>query len=261
MTALLGDLSRAHELHEQARGAADRLGLDSYLRWQRAEHAFHCHWQGRWDEAFATADEFIQEIESGQAHYMEGACRDIRGAIRLARGDTEAALEDARRATDAARAGLDPQALNPALAFEARTRLVVGDREAANGLADELLDAWRVGGVSPPHESVDGAWTFSELDRSVQFVEALDRARGQTPWHEAARFIAAGELAAAADRYAEIGSVPDEAYARLRAAGELVRTGRRGDADRQLRLALPVFGRLGATAWMAEAEALLAESA
>ncbi len=261
MTAVLGDLRRAGELHERSRRAADRVGLDSYIRWQRAEHVFHCHWEGRWDEAIATAEEFIHEIEAGQAHYMEGACRSIRGTIQLARGDAEAALADARRATDSARGADDPQALNPTLAFEARARLASGDREGANALANELLEAWRSGGVRPPHESVDGAWTLRELGRSAELVDALERARAQTPWHEAARRLGVGELVAAADSYAEIGSVPDEAYARLRAAEELVQSGRRAEADAQLRLALPVFAGLGAAGWAAEGEALLAESA
>jgi hypothetical protein len=69
------------------------------------------------------------------------------------------------------------------------------------------------------------------------------------------------DLADAAEVYAEIGSVPDEAYARLRAAEEYARIGRRADADAQLRLALPVLGRLGAATWAAEREALLAASA
>ena len=62
------------------------------------------------------------------------------------------------------------------------------------------------------------------------------------------------DLAGAADVYAEIGSVPDEAYARLRAAEELVRAGDRAEADRQLRLALPVFAELGASGLDGEAE-------
>jgi len=261
MTALLGDLRRAGELHEQGRRIADRLGLDGFIRWQRAEHAFHCHWEGRWDEALSTADEFIHDVEAGQSHYMEAACRYIRGTIRLARGDAEAAHADARRATESARGARDPQTLHPALAFEARTSLAVGERERASAIADELFDAWRSHGVPPGHESAEGAWLFGELGRGGQFAEALDRARAQTPWHEAARLVVAGDLAGAADLYAEIGSVPDEAYARLRAAAELVRAGRRAEADRELRLALPVFVQLGANAWAAEAEALLAESA
>jgi len=139
--------------------------------------------------------------------------------------------------------------------------LAVDDRERANALADELLDAWRSQGVPPGHESVDGVWAFSELGRSSEFADALERGRAQTPWHEAARLVIAGDAAGAADLYREIGSVPDEAYARLRAAAALVGAGRRAEADAQLRLALPVLAKLGANAWTAEAEALLAESA
>jgi hypothetical protein len=68
-------------------------------------------------------------------------------------------------------------------------------------------------------------------------------------------------LAGAADVYAEIGSVPDETYARLKAAGERVRARDRAGADRQLQLALPTLTQLRASAWLAEAEALLAASA
>jgi predicted ATPase/class 3 adenylate cyclase len=260
-TALLGDLRRAGELHEESRRVAERLGLDSFIRWQRAEHVFHCHWEGRWDEAFATADGFIREVEAGKAHYMEAACRYIRGTIQLARGNTETALADARLAVESARGAHDPQTLSPAMLFAARTSFAVGDRDQANALADELLAAWGSQGIPAVHECVDGAWAFSELGRGSEFVEALDRSRAQTPWHEAARLVVAGDLAGAADCYAEIGSVPDEAYARLRAAAALVEAGRRADADAQLRLALPVLAKLGATAWTAEAEALLAESA
>jgi len=55
--------------------------------------------------------------------------------------------------------------------------------------------------------------------------------------------------------------VPDEAYARLKAAEEGVHARDRAEADRQLRLALPVLSQLRASAWLAEAEALLAASA
>jgi class 3 adenylate cyclase/tetratricopeptide (TPR) repeat protein len=260
-TAMIGDLRRASELHVQARSVADRMGLRAYIRWQRAEHVFHCHWEGRWDEALATADAFIRDIEAGNAHYMESSVRQVRGEIDLARGDVVAALAEARRATEAARGANDPQTLNPTLAFEVRVRVLDGDRDGAAPLADELLEAWTASGVRPPHEAVDGAWALRDLGRSAELLQALDRAKVQTPWHQAARHLAHGELVAAADVYSEIGTVPDEAYARLRAAEELVAAGRRAEADEQLRLALPVFMQLGATAWATEAQSLLAESA
>ena len=148
-TALLGDVRRAGELHEQTRRIADRLGLDSFIRWQRAEHIFHCHWEGRWDEAFATADQFIREIEAGQAHYMEAPCRVIRGTIELARGNAEDALADARLATESARGARDPQTLNPSLAFEAQMSLAVGDRGRASTLADEAARRLALGRGCP----------------------------------------------------------------------------------------------------------------
>ncbi len=260
-TVTLGDLHRAAELHEEAREAAVRLEAISFVRWQLGEHVVHCYWEGRWDEALATAEEFLAEVTEGSSHYMESTCRSTRARVMLARGEVEAALAEASRGTELARSVKDPQSLYPALAFEARARLVVGDRAGAEALASELLVDWREVGARPPHEPADGAWAFRDLGRSEEFGQALARARLQTPWHRAAQLIVEGEVAAAADVYAEIGSVPDEAYARLRAAGELVRAGRRADADGQLRLALPVFASLGAGAWTAEGEALLAASA
>jgi predicted ATPase/class 3 adenylate cyclase len=260
-TVTLGDLRRAAKLHEEAREAAARLEAISFVRWQLGEHVVHCYWEGRWDEALSTAEEFLAEVAEGSSHYMEPTCRSTRARVMLARGEAEAALAEARRGTELARSVKDPQSLYPALAFEARARLAVGDRVGADALASELLMEWREVGARPPHEPADGAWAFRDLGRSEEFGQALARARLQTPWHRAAQLIVTGEVAAAAEVYAEIGSVPDEAFARLRAAAKLVRSGERNEADRQLRLALPVFSQLGATAWAAEAGALLAASA
>jgi hypothetical protein len=173
----------------------------------------------------------------------------------------ELAFADARRGIEVARDAKDPQSLNPALAFGIRAELAAGDHETASAIADELLAAWSEIGVGAPHESVDGAWAFRELGRGDQFENALGQAAAQTLWHDAARQVVAGDLAGAADAYAEIGSVPDETYARLKAAEECVRARDRAEADRQLRVALPVLTELRATAWLGKAEALLAASA
>jgi class 3 adenylate cyclase/tetratricopeptide (TPR) repeat protein len=261
MTVLLGDIRRAGELHEQGRSLAVRLGVRSFMLWQDAEHAFHCHWEGRWDEALITVEEFLEAIDAA-GHYMEGACRNVRSAILLARGEPDAALAEARRATEVSRPVKDPQALNPSLALEAHVELAVGERARANALADELVESWRATGIRQPNECAVAPWVFRELGRSPELLEALEReARGTTPWHEAARRVASADLAGAAEIFAGIGSVPDEAYTWLKAAEERVAAGDRGEADRQLRLALPVFAQLGAKAWTAEAEPLLAESA
>jgi len=136
-----------------------------------------------------------------------------------------------------------------------------GDRQAAGALADELVEAWRDVGIVHPNECADAPWIFIDLGRPDELEEALAKAKGFTPWHEAARCAIRGDLVGAADVYAQIGSVPDEAHARLRAAEAFVQEGWRAEADAQLRLALPVFAQLGAAAWTAKGEALLAESA
>jgi hypothetical protein len=59
----------------------------------------------------------------------------------------------------------------------------------------------------------------------------------------------------------EIGQLDDEADARLRAAEKHVREGRRADADAQLQKALAFYRSVGATAYVREAESLLAASA
>jgi class 3 adenylate cyclase len=250
MLALLGELRRADELQAQTLMAARRQGVVGFIRWQEAERAFHSYLRGRWGEALEEADRFIEAAEAGSPHYMDSVCRFVRGAISLARGDTESALLDARRATELARVIKDPQSLYPAIAFQARVELAAGNAKEANALADELLAVWGDEGARALLELVDGAWALTGLGRNDELLAAVERARAQTLWHEAARKIAEEDAAGAAEVYAEIGSVPDEAYARLRAGTE-----------EQLRLALPVFAELRATAWRAEAESLLAKSA
>ena len=105
-------------------------------------------------------------------------------------------------------------------------------------------------------------WVFRELGREQELLAALEaETRSITRWHEAGRFLATGELVSGAEVFAEIGSVPDEAYTRLRAAEAAVAAGDRAGADVQLALALPAISRLGASAWATEGELLLAESA
>jgi predicted ATPase len=261
MHVRLGNLRQAGELHEQSVAIADRLGVTSFIRWQQVEHIFHCYWEGRWGEALTTADEYLADISDAPSHYMEGACRVARAAIWLARGRLDEAVTEAHLATALARPAKDAQTINPALTLEALVLLAQGDRAAAAALADELVEAWQEIGIVHPNECADAPWIFIDLGRTDELEDALARAKGLTPWHEAARRAIRGDLVGTADVYAQIGSVPDEAYARLRAAESFVEAGRRAEADAQLRLALPVFAELGAAAWRARGEALLAESA
>ena len=79
-----------------------------------------------------------------------------------------------------------------------------------------------------------------------------------TPWAEAARWYFAGEFGRAADRYEQIGSLTDEAEARLRAAKSLIEREEKDDGEVQLERALAFYRRVGATRFVQEGEALLA---
>jgi tetratricopeptide (TPR) repeat protein len=259
--SLLGELERAGELQNRVLNEARRLGLTAYVRWQEAELVVRDYLSGGWTEAVEKASAFLAFSAAGSQHYMDAVCLLVRGAIRLARGETADALADARRGAELARPIQDPQSLNPALAVLGRAELDAGNVETATSVADELRESWEGRGLTELFEVVDAAWLFAALGRRGELEAALRQSRLQTPWHEAARRIAAGDAAGAADIYAGIGSVPDEAYARLRAAEAFVGADDRASGDAQLRLARPVFAQLGATAWTVEAEALLAASA
>ena len=59
----------------------------------------------------------------------------------------------------------------------------------------------------------------------------------------------------------EIGSLPDEAFARLRAAQRLLGGGQRATGGTQLQCALALFRQVGATAHLRQGAALVADSA
>jgi hypothetical protein len=82
-----------------------------------------------------------------------------------------------------------------------------------------------------------------------------------TPWLQAAAAIATGDYERAAELYAEIGSLPDEALTRLRAAEQLLAAGRQAEGTVQLQQALAFYRQVQASAYVRQAEALLAASA
>jgi hypothetical protein len=182
---------------------------------------------------------------------MERECRLWRGRIRLARGQLGGALEDARRALILARESGDRQNLDPALAFGTRVLLAAGREADAGKLLDELL-ATLGGGLLKPALGVDLAVGLVALGRPV---EALDTVQ-PSPWLEAARAFVVGDALQAADSYARIGSRPDEVWARLHGARQLMVAGRPAEAGAQLEPVLAFYREVGASTYLAEATAL-----
>jgi hypothetical protein len=259
----LGDLARAFKLQAEGRQAAEHFGTTGLVRHLQAEQVFEHYWRGRWDAAIRAADEFIAESEATTSHYMDSACQSIRGRIRLARGDSGGALQDADQMLAAARVIGDLQVVYPALAFRASISTAAGDMDQAAAYASDLLtrladqDGVPSGAIWP----ADLAVVLQTLGRSAELVDLAAKVTTPTSWLQAASALARGEFRRAADQYAEIGSLPDEAFARLRAAEQLLATGQQAEGNTQLQRAVAFYRKARATAYLRQAEALLAASA
>lgn len=105
------------------------------------------------------------------------------------------------------------------------------------------------------------AWLGLMLGRESDVARVLEREPLDTPWTQAGRRILEGDLSGAADVLGEMGAVSQEAFLRLQSAEQLVRAGRRAEADEQLARALAFYRSVGATRYVHEGEALLAASA
>jgi predicted ATPase/class 3 adenylate cyclase len=256
ITWSLGDVRRAGELVDEAIRVGERLGNAAVGRYSRLVRLQLYFVYGDWDEGMRRADEFIAACEAGNPHYLEHGIRMERAEVRLARGDVDGAFVDVSKALGQARRAKDPQALLPTLARAARLYAEVGQLDEATRLADELLAA--PGAVEWVSTLAPAAPALGRVDE----VRATMRGpRLETRWKEAAEAVLAGEFERAADVYHEIGDIPEEAATRLRAAERLVRQHRRAEADAQLQKALAFYRSVGATRYLREAEALLAESA
>jgi class 3 adenylate cyclase len=225
--ASMGDLPRCFAALAAGARQAERFGS---RRWRRAvelQRVAEGYWTGRWPEVVAVVDALLAGDER---HYLEWECRLWRGRIRRAAGRLEEALADAEAAYALAVQARDPQDLHPTGAFLARALLAAGRRAEAAEVTGRLLGGLG-GGVLGPDLGADLGLVLAELDLGAGPLDRLGIP--PSPWLNAARALAAGDPLAAADRYAAIGSRPDEADARLAAARLLAGQGRLAEAEAQ----------------------------
>jgi class 3 adenylate cyclase/tetratricopeptide (TPR) repeat protein len=258
----LGELGRRQELIERGVATAERFGMAEFRRWLRAELFWTLYWDGRWSELSRGLDEQVDDFEA-TGYWLETPCRWLRARIRLGHGDRRGAVDDVERAIERARLAKDPQLMWPALSVGARV-FAYSDSQKASDHVNEVLSQWKALAFAVPLASDwlgDLAIALDALGRAGELVEAAAAAKSIYPWLEAAAAYAAGDFAGAGDVYGRIGALPEEGYARLRAARALVERGRRAEADLQLERSLAFFRSAGATAYVREGEALLAASA
>ena len=242
------DLARGEEVTRDGLAICRKLGLPStVVRWFLGNLAEMTYLAGKWDDALTLADEEI----AGDHHYMQHMAYGIRAAIRLARGDAEGALSDAEASLRDARGIRDPQALHPALVTAAEVAYRTGDSAAANALLDELGMPERAAGSW----IVRAALVCHDLGRELAVPVDVE---ARIVWRDAALAITSGDLERAADLLEPTGARTFEAAARLRAATKHAGEGRRPLVEAQLGRALAFYREVSASAYVREAEALLA---
>ena len=152
--------------------------------------------------------------------------------------------------------------LFPALALSGRVLLLADRSEEAETLATELLRRWGGSGATLPSFWIaDLAPVLAALDRGDDLIEAAQTVSAATRWLDAALAYVGGDLRQAAQLYAQIGSLPDQAFARLAAAKMLIAADRRSEAEPELARSLEFYRRVRADAQVREGETLLPTTA
>jgi hypothetical protein len=253
-----GDLARADELYTEALQVAERFGNRSFIRFVCGNLIWSDFMQGRWDQALERADAFVAECESGSPHTLESHVRETRAAIREARDDESGALHDRTRALELARGRGDPGGLVAALSLSAAAAAGSGRLEESRALVSEIVPMVRDFG---PHGALVRLGVFAERLGVVDDLRAaLAHGAGASArlWRQAIELALAGELIAAADVVAAMGSPALEALLRLSAGERLIADGRRDAGDVELERALAFYRSVDATHYIARIEGELA---
>jgi class 3 adenylate cyclase/tetratricopeptide (TPR) repeat protein len=254
------DIRRMAELVDEGRRVAELYGSVSDARWMRGQQAGASYFLGRWDEALERGEQFIAESEAGSPHYLYFRTLAERAEIRAARGDFEAALPDLHRSLALAREAGDPQALLPRLGSMVLLFETHGLADEARPLAVELVE------LAPTyvHEAaltLSFGFLFSRL--ALEFEPTLRRTLAEAPdgpWKELALICIDRDFVRAADLWDAGGAPPFAARARLRAAEDLIDSGRQAEGEEQARRALEFYRSVAATYYIDRCEALLKEA-
>jgi class 3 adenylate cyclase len=248
--SIAGELEEAARLRREYTDMARRYGFTRLVNAGESELLAYAFVEGRWDDALADADEWIDRLDAGRSDYADAAVLSVRAAIRLGRDDTDGAVSDAQRAVEIAR-GSDLQAQAQAYTTASIVALEVGAVGEAEPLVSEFpsMAPEIAAALNFPYPTlVEVAWAFRGVGRLAElrsFLETMDALK--SPWVDAAWAVARDEPIRAASILDEIGHPASAAYCRLRAAEA-------GEADQGgLKSALDFYRHAGATRYAAAA--------
>jgi tetratricopeptide (TPR) repeat protein len=212
---------------------------------------------GEWDDALDNVEEMFASVTA--ARYQEPAARQIRGQILEARGNVADARDDLEKALVLSREFDDAQTLWPALIASAASLRRHGEREQSLSQLEEVVTAMQasesIGEVQEWHVEL-----VAEL-REAGLVDAARQVAARMPegvWGEAGRAVAEGSYGEAAETIEAVGNRRVPADLRVLAARSLAAEGRIGEAEAHLEAARAFYRKVGATAFLAEADAIVA---
>jgi tetratricopeptide (TPR) repeat protein len=256
-----GQLDKALETFDAMERNLEGEPSDARRRWVAVVGTDMEFMTGNWAEARRRADDHISKMDPASPHVLDPAMRHIRSSMLRAEGELGTPLEDAKLMLAAVEGSSEAQLVSVSLIGAGFAFLEAGRRDEAEELLGKALEfGERLVSVLNDTLIVETAWLAHDLGRDDDYVVLL-RPWQHFPWAEAAEAVCAGEYRRAADVLERIGYRPGEAYARLRAAKQLVEEGRRAEADVELQASLVFWREVGAARYVREGEELLAASA
>jgi class 3 adenylate cyclase/tetratricopeptide (TPR) repeat protein len=256
-----GDVIESNECFAEAVRLGAELGNEPVRRYASHFSGTHRYAYGGWDQALAKSNELIAQVEAGEASYLEADSRSERAAIRLARGKGEAVLDDVRRIVELSEGMTDPQNLVPALSDAILFYDELGHRDEAAALVERLLDIARLPEpASRPWLYAGFVYAARSLDRVDDARRLLERTPAENRWRRLYEAVLDERYLDAAEQLAEIGFETREAWARMKAAEQLLDAGRTEEAVAQLDRALAFARKVRATRDIQRCEALLART-
>jgi class 3 adenylate cyclase/tetratricopeptide (TPR) repeat protein len=254
--ATLGEPENALASLERGLERAEREGDEQGAWFIRGNLIGLLFSSGDWDRALLLIRRFLDEV---QESYMLSAAKDVLARILDARGDAPAALDQMRSAVALARELDEPQTLWPSLiglASLARRHGLGSECEAA--LSEVMTDISASEDVGDPQEwHVELALVLDDLGRHAQ-ARALAERVAPGPWADVCRAALERRYVGAAETLASVGDEPLQAQLRLLAARQLAAESRHEEAAAQLERARVFWLSVDATAYLREADDVLA---
>lgn len=253
---ILGDVRRAATANEEALSWTLRTGFVARARFIRTNVAATRYALGDWDRSAELID---AELGAGDRHNLTWVAWNGRARLLAARGDGSAALSAIHRAVELARSSGDPQSIWPALISLARVagRLNLEDesRAALGEVVAALAASETVGDVSPDHIEL-----ICELDARGRAEDARELLGRMPPgrWTDVCAAVLCHDFVTAADMLDAIGEQPLQAELRLDAGRAFAAEGRLAEAEEQLERARVFWRSVGASAYLREADKLIA---